>query len=62
MSKEIITITAILSVVIWIAVFREAVKPSEKIKWKKMIPLLSAGTLTTLIINISLIQNLPFLR
>ena len=62
MSKEIITITAILSVVIWIAVFREAVKPSEKIKWKTMIPLLSPGTFTTLIINISLIQNLPFLR
>lgn len=60
MLTEVITISAILSIVIWIAVSREAVKPSEKIKWEKMILLLSAGTLSTLIITISLFQNLPF--
>lgn len=62
MPTEVITIIAILSIVIWIAVSREAVKPSEKIKWKKMIPLLFAGTLSTLMITISLFQHLPFFR
>ena len=60
MPTEVITITILFSVVIWIAVSQEAVKPSEKIKWKKMILLLSAGTLSTLFITISLFQNLLF--
>lgn len=60
MPAEVITITILFSVVIWIAVSREAVKSSEKIKWKKMILLLSAGTLSTLFITISLFQNLLF--
>lgn len=38
MPAEVITITILFSVVIWIAVSREAVKSSEKIKWKKMMP------------------------
>ena len=61
MSKDIITIVVLLSVIIWFAVSREASKPSREIKWRKMIVLLSAGSLTTLIITISLFQNLPFL-
>ncbi len=60
MSTGFITITVILSIVIWIEVSREAVKPSEKIKWKKMMPLLSVGTLSTLIITISFFKNLSF--
>lgn len=60
MSKDIITIVVLLSVIIWFAVSREASKPSREIKWRKMIVLLSAGSLTTLIIIISLFQSLPF--
>lgn len=60
MSKDIITIVVLLSVIIWFAVSREALKPSREIKWRKMIVLLSAGSLTTLIIIISLFQSLPF--
>ena len=60
MSKEVITIIAIVSFVIWIAVSREAVKPSKQINWRKMITLLSAGTLSALIITVSLFQSLTF--
>ena len=60
MSKEVIAIVAIVSAVIWIAVSREAVKPSKEINWRKMITLLFAGTLSALIIIISLFQSLPF--
>jgi len=62
MPTEVITITALLAFVIWIAVSREAVRPPEKIKWKIMMLLLTAGTLSTLIITVSLFQNLPFFR
>ncbi|WP_090766819.1 hypothetical protein [Bacillus sp. OK048] len=60
MSKDIIAIVAIVSFVIWIAVSREAVKPSKEINWRKMITLLFAGSLSALVITISLFQSLPF--
>jgi len=60
MSKDVIVIVAIVSAVIWIAVSREAVKPSKGINWRKMITLLSAGSLAALVITISLFQSLPF--
>lgn len=60
MSTDIMTIVAIFSIVIWIAVSRESLKPSKKINWPKMITLLSAGSLSTLILTLSLFQNLPF--
>ncbi|WP_112180435.1 hypothetical protein [Paraliobacillus zengyii] len=60
MSNDMITIVSIVSVVIWIAVSREAVKPSKEINWRKMITLLSAGSLSVLIITITLVQNLLF--
>ncbi|QII49312.1 hypothetical protein G3M81_11420 [Bacillus paralicheniformis] len=60
MSTSVVTIIAIFSVVIWIAVSREVVKPTKMINRRKMITLLSAGTLSTLIITISLFQNLSF--
>ncbi|AST95732.1 Uncharacterised protein [Niallia circulans] len=59
MSTEVVTIIAIFSIVIWIAVSQEAVKPSKKRNWLKMITLLSAGSLSTLILVISLFQQLP---
>ncbi|WP_249872843.1 hypothetical protein [Oceanobacillus saliphilus] len=60
MSKDVIAIVAIVSIVIWIAVSQEAVKPSKEINWRKMITLLSAGSLSVLVITISLFQSLPF--
>ncbi|MGE7765587.1 hypothetical protein [Peribacillus sp. NPDC096540] len=62
MSTTAITIVSIFSAVIWIAVSREVVKPTKMINRQKMITLLSAGTLSTLIITISLFQNLSFFR
>lgn len=60
MSNDVITIVAIVSLVIWIAVSKEAVKPSEEINWRKMITLLSAGSLSAFVITVSLVQSLPF--
>lgn len=60
MSKEVIAIVAIVSFAVWIAVSREAVKPSKEINWRKMITLLFAGTLSAFVITISLFKSLPF--
>ncbi|MCM3091767.1 hypothetical protein M3588_11950 [Cytobacillus sp. AMY 15.2] len=60
MSKEIMYILVMVSMAIWITVSREAVKPSKEINWRKMITLLSAGSLSALIITITLFQSLPF--
>lgn len=60
MSKDVISIVFIVSMVIWMAVSQETVKPSNEINWKKMITLLSVGTLLTFVITISLFQSLPF--
>ncbi|MBY0098191.1 hypothetical protein [Mesobacillus maritimus] len=60
MSEDVFAIVAIVSIVLWIAVSREAVKPSNEINWRKMITLLSAGSLSALMITIALFQNLPF--
>ena len=60
MSKEFIAIISIVSVMIWIVVSQEAVKPSKEINWWKMISLLSVGTLLVLGLTISLFQSLPF--
>jgi hypothetical protein len=58
MSKDVIAIVAIVSAMLWIAVSREALKPSKGINWRKMITLLTAGSLTALVITISLFQSL----
>ncbi|WP_342559621.1 hypothetical protein NSQ95_09780 [Psychrobacillus sp. FSL W7-1457] len=60
MSKEFIAIISIVSVMIWIVVSQEAVKPSKEINWWKMISLLSVGTVLALGLTISLFQSLPF--
>lgn len=60
MSKEVIFTLVVVSIAIWIMVSREAVKPSKEINWRKMITLLSAGTLSTLVITITLVQNIQF--
>ena len=60
MSNEVLGIIALLSIIIWIAVSKEAVKPTKEIQWPKMFTLLSAGTLSAFIITMSLFQSLPF--
>lgn len=43
---------------IWLLVYKELLKPSEETKAGKMIPLLLAGIVFTSIITFSLIKNL----
>jgi hypothetical protein len=58
MSKDVIFILVIVSMAIWIMVSQEAAKSSKEINWRKMIMLLSAGTLSALVITIALFQSL----
>ncbi|WP_187444902.1 hypothetical protein [Rossellomorea vietnamensis] len=58
MSKEITFILVIVSMAVWVMVSREAVKPSKEIDWRKMITLLSAGSLSAFVITIMLFQSL----
>ncbi|REB07363.1 hypothetical protein DVB69_11055 [Sporosarcina sp. BI001-red] len=60
MSNGVIAIVAIVSAVIWIAVSRESVKPSKEINSRKLITLLFAGSVSALVLTISLFQSLPF--
>ncbi len=64
MSTDIISIVAIVSIVIWSAVSRELVKSSkenDKVKnGRKIITLMYAGALLTLLLTISLFQNIQF--
>ena len=60
MSTAVITIVAIFSIVIWIMVSRELVKTSKEKNGRKIITLISAGSLSTLILIISLFQNIQF--
>ncbi|PLR83734.1 hypothetical protein CVD25_11885 [Bacillus canaveralius] len=57
-SKEVTFILVIVSMAIWVTVSKEAVKPSKEINWWKMITLLSAGSLSALVITITLFQSL----
>lgn len=58
MSQEVLFLLVIISMAIWVMVSKEAVKPSKKINRWKMITLLSAGSLSTLFITITLFQSL----
>ncbi|MFS0875270.1 hypothetical protein [Solibacillus isronensis] len=60
MSTEALIVLAIISTVIWITVSKEAIKPIKEVDRRKMITLLSAGTLTTIILTVSLFQHLLF--
>jgi uncharacterized membrane protein len=60
MSTVVITIVAIVSIVVWITVSQELIKPSKEKNKKKIITLISAGSLSTLILIISLFQNIQF--
>ncbi|WP_413363353.1 hypothetical protein [Lysinibacillus sp. 3P01SB] len=60
MTTDVMTIAAILSIVIWIAVSRELVKTPKEKNGLKIITLMSAGTLSTVILTISLFQKIQF--
>ena len=60
MSTGVITIAAIVSIVIWIAVSRELVKSSKEKNGRKIITLMFAGSLSTLILIVSFFQNIEF--
>ncbi len=52
------TIITIASAFIWIAAIYELIKPSKEQNNRKIITLISFGILTTLVITISLFQNM----
>lgn len=60
MSTEALIVLAIISTVIWISVSKEAIKPTKEVDRLKMNTLLSAGTLTAIILTVSLFQHLLF--
>lgn len=60
MSTGVISIVAIVSTFLWIAVSRELAKSSKEKNGRKIITLMSAGCLATLILTISLFQNIQF--
>jgi hypothetical protein len=56
-SQGVMFIFVIVFMAIWIAVSQEAVKPSKEINWRKMITLLSGGSLSVFVITFMLIQS-----
>ncbi|BAM46602.1 hypothetical protein [Amphibacillus xylanus] len=54
------TLIIIASMFIWIYAINELIKPSKKQNNRKIITLISFGSLSTLIITVSLFQSLPF--
>ncbi|AYF06788.1 MULTISPECIES: hypothetical protein [Bacillus] len=55
-----INVISIVSIIIWIVLITELVKPSKEQNGRKIVTLLSVGSLSSLILTISLIQNVPF--
>ncbi|TXL57798.1 hypothetical protein FHP05_14845 [Cerasibacillus terrae] len=53
------TLIIIASMFIWIVAINELIKPSKKQNDRKIIILTSFGTLSTLIITVSLFQSFP---
>lgn len=60
MSLGVIGMLAIISSVIWIAMTNELAKSSETQNGRKIVTLMTAGTLLTTILTISLFQSLLF--
>lgn len=60
MSNDALIILAIVSIMIWITVSKEATKPTKEVNKRKMITLLSAGTLSAILLTVSLFQHLLF--
>lgn len=57
MSSGFIVVIAIVSIIIWSTLSLELLKENNKDRFK-IITLMSAGTLTTLILTVSLFENI----
>ncbi|MBR9743284.1 hypothetical protein CWB32_04815 [Bacillus cereus] len=55
-----INIISIVSIIIWIVLITELIKPSKEQNGRKIVMLLTAGSASTLILTISFIQNIRF--
>ncbi|PER30085.1 hypothetical protein CN476_00410 [Bacillus cereus] len=55
-----INIISIVSIIIWIVLITELIKPSKEQNGRKIVMLLTAGSASTLILTVSLIQNISF--
>ncbi|MCY8122461.1 hypothetical protein P8860_14180 [Bacillus spizizenii] len=55
-----ISIITLASMLLWGAVIQKLSKPSKKQSTRKIVSLTSLGSLSTLVITISLFQNYPF--
>ncbi|GAB6431180.1 hypothetical protein bcgnr5390_02270 [Bacillus luti] len=55
-----INIISIIAIIIWIVLITELIKPSKEQNRRKIVMLLTAGSASTLILTVSLIQNISF--
>ena len=55
-----INIISIVSIIIWIVLITELIKPSKEQNGRKIVMLLTAGSASTLILTVSFIQNIRF--
>ncbi|PEX81854.1 hypothetical protein CN450_23845 [Bacillus cereus] len=55
-----INIISIVSIIIWIVLITELIKPSKEQNGRKIVMLLTAGSASTRILTVSLIQSISF--
>ncbi|GAB6454120.1 MULTISPECIES: hypothetical protein [Bacillus cereus group] len=55
-----INIISIVSIIIWIMLITELIKPSKEQNGRKVVMLLTTGSASTLILTVSFIQNISF--
>ncbi|RAS98004.1 hypothetical protein A6E25_24200 [Bacillus cereus] len=51
---------SIVSIIIWIVLITELIKPSKEQNGRKIVMLLTTGSASTLILTVSFIQNISF--
>ena len=55
-----INIISIVSIIIWIVLITELIKPSKRTEWTKNSNFSNCWFTSTLILTVSFIQNIPF--
>ena len=55
-----INIISIVSIIIWILLITELIKPSKEQNGRKIVTLVTAGSVSTLILTVSFMQKIPF--
>lgn len=58
MSSPLLLVIAMFSIIIWIVVSKELLKPAKQLNKQKLITLVATGFLTTFIITWSFVQKL----